>query len=145
MPIIPIIQVDHHLTTTCYVLIYPICSQKSSMFRAQWATLLTMEDGECSLIFAKMTNSYVIKVTTEWTYITPPPNHDNWKSKTSVQLRKLTELASSTLSIAFQFNVPLLFTSFRHIFKAIAQSCEHMCLSMFLVFKYPIGKGSSVS
>ena len=45
----------------------------------QWVTLLIMEDDECSLIYAKMTNSNIIKVATKLTCTTTHPlNQDKY-------------------------------------------------------------------
>ena len=62
--------------------------------RVQWLALLIVEDGGCTLIFAKVTNPNIIKVSTKAMCINRPPNQgtyiSNNEQKTSVLLRKLT-------------------------------------------------------
>ena len=66
----------------------------------RWIALLIMEGDGCSLTFAKATNPYIIKAVAKSPTITHPSNQSDYtvdQEPKGVLLRKLTELASSTL------------------------------------------------
>jgi hypothetical protein len=74
------------------------------------------------LTFAKVTNPNIIKVVAKSPCITHPPSQSDytadWETKIGVQLRKLTELASSTLCTRF-VAVPIFVLNYiiRHVSK----------------------------
>ena len=86
-----------------------------------------MENGRCGLTFAKVTNPN-IKVVAKSPCITHPPNQSNytadWETKIGVLLRKLTELASSTLCTRF-VAVPIFVLDciIRHVSKRDCTAC----------------------
>lgn len=52
----------------------PTSPTKIKCVIAWWITFLTMEDGGCSLMSAKVTNLNIIKAATKSTHIIHPPN-----------------------------------------------------------------------
>ena len=68
---------------------------------AQWIALLTLEDGGCSLTFAKVTNPNIIKggnyITIYYSSTELEQLHRQSEPKIGIQLWKLSKLASSTL------------------------------------------------
>jgi len=108
------IQVGRHLTATCRLLICPTSSTKIKHVVARRISIFIMEDDGYSSTSEKVTNPITIKVLAKSPCITHPPNWSDCTAaqqpKIGVRLRKLTDLASSTLWVLF--NLFLMFFNF---------------------------------